>query len=667
MTNPYYTATGAPAPNTQGRSAPIRDEFALIEVAFDDIDAQVDENLLRAIRLPVGENGEITDADADRENRVLTFDASGNVDVWPPQNAALRANRVLGWDENGDRVLAAAGSGYSWLPSQSGNADKYLTTDGTSPEWRALPMVGGLSSPSGSVTLTDGRVVLIGSYTLGDSITLPDARTITKGAQVLVESPVGGGTANGYSVRTNDGALLYTGAPANSARLLVLTDNSTQAGTWRVYTIDRLTYSGSNAVASGPETEVIASMSTGALCEISAGVYLLACGAASGGIRLAVVTAGSGLGVFSFSAGSTATAGTDACLTRSIAIRKLSTGYVVTYLTSATGDLKAVPVSVSGTTVTAGAIATIKAGVASGSYDLSFQTSGDKATVMYHATSTTVEIACLSYASNAITVGAAVVVHTAAAAMTTLKVQSVLSGADQGFAMVMSRDGTNYATNAYAFTISTTTITLGAGADYLPAATPTTTSHAAGIVAIDANTAVIAHAANSSATGLYVVRLTKSGTTVTIGTVTSGAAMTSFATVNWVHVEYVCGVILIYIEAAAGTCDVRAFYLNGTTPTVCAGSPVAANVFATHMPVARSATEFVFLHSSSTAVVAVTVWAVSGGGATITSESAGSVNETGVGVAEVPYPHSRGMFEINDSRFVHFEAPASVTIVETNA
>ena len=653
MTNPYFTKTGNPAPNVKGRSSLIREEFALIEAGFDAITTQGTEDITRALRLPIGDDGDIPDLAADRAQKFLTFDGSGVPDVWPPQSAINRASKVVGFDVNGDRVLAAAGNGYSWLPSPTGKEFYDLSTDGTDPLWRARNLAGGLSTLTGPSSPTDSRVVTVSSFTTGDALTLPDARTLAKGTMMLVEGLVG------YAVRTNDAALLYAFA-GNTEQIFVLVDNSTQAGSWRWYTVTRTDYTGSTTdyVLPGPETEIIASMTTGAVCEISSGVYLLACGAASGGIRLKVVTAAAAP-AFTFTTGSTVTAGSDACLTGSIAVRKLSTGYIVTYLTASGGDLKAIPVSVSGTTPTAGTIVTIKAAVIGAFYDLSLQTSGDKAVVIYQASNTTVEFACLSYSSNVVTVGAAVSPFTAGSNFSRVFGQGCLSGTDQGFfAITTYTSGTVTVNNLYAFTVSGTTLTVGTGVAYN---TTAASAGAVGVAASDANTCMTAWADNSG-NSLQVRRMTKSGTVVSAGTnVTAQTLSNGSSPRGWIRVHFLSatGVFVVMAEASAGPgCDHRTFYFNGTSPTLISGGALTG---VETTPVELSASRYMVLDGASTAL-RVNRMDYSAG--TTTKSTATAPATASVGVAVPTFPAGISLFSLGSDRYVHFEAPASMTIVE---
>lgn len=653
MTNPYYTKTGNPSPNVKGRSSLIRDEFALIEAGFDAATTQGTEDRTRAIRLPIGEDGSITANDAARENRVVAFDSSGNVQVFPSQSAALRANKVLAWDETGGLTLATAGSGYSWLPSPTGKEFYDLSTDGTDPLWRARNLSGGLSTLTGPLSLTDSRVAYVSSFTIGDALTLPDARNLPKGTMVMVEGLVG------FAVRTNDGTLLYVFSTAGT-QVFVLVDNATQAGSWRWYALTRTDYTGStnDYVLPGPETEIIASMTTGAVCEISTGVFLLACGAASGGIRLKVVTAGAAPAL-TFTTGSTTTAGTDACLTGSIAVRKLSTGYIVTYLTASGGDLKAIPVSVSGTTVTAGTIATIKATVIGSFYDLSLQTSGDKAVVIYQASTTTVEFACLSYSSNVVTVGTAVSPFTAASNFDRVFGQGCLSGTDQGFFAITTRTtGTVTVNNLYAFTVSGTTLTVGTGVAYN---TTTATNGAVGVAASDANTCMTAWADNSG-NSLQVRRMTKSGTVVTAGTNVTGQTVSNGSSPRgWMRVHYLStiGIFVVMAEGSSAS-DQRTFYFSGTTPTLISGGAQANAAIST--PVELAAGSYALLYGFGTTLVIVKASYSAGA---ITNSSIAAPSVANVGVAVPTFPAGISLFSLGSGRYVHFEQPASMTIVET--
>lgn len=125
------------------------------------------------------------------------------------------------------------------LPDQAGNAGKYLQTDGEVPIWSpvVIPAVPDFAGGAGatittSTTLASSASVVqsVDMASNAQSVTLPDARTLSKGGRKFVILGVGNRT---FGVRDNAGALL-TVVPAGAAAELHLRDNSTAAGSWGV-------------------------------------------------------------------------------------------------------------------------------------------------------------------------------------------------------------------------------------------------------------------------------------------------------------------------------------------------------------------------------------------------------------------------------------------------
>lgn len=113
MTNPFYTKTGAPAPNTQGRSGPIRDEFALVEAGFDAVDVEVD------LKAPIA-------SPAFTGTPTAPTPASVSDDTTKIATTAFVQD-----------VLGASGA---LLPPQATHSGKYLGTDGSVAAWTAFPV-----------------------------------------------------------------------------------------------------------------------------------------------------------------------------------------------------------------------------------------------------------------------------------------------------------------------------------------------------------------------------------------------------------------------------------------------------------------------------------------------------------------------------------------------
>lgn len=122
------------------------------------------------------------------------------------------------------------------LPGQTGNAGKFLQTDGSVPLWAdvIIPDVAG----GADATITTGTTLTAAASVVqsvdmssnAQSVRLPAATSLTKGGRKFVILGVGNRT---FGVRDNAGALL-TVVPAGGAAELHLRDNSTAAGAWGV-------------------------------------------------------------------------------------------------------------------------------------------------------------------------------------------------------------------------------------------------------------------------------------------------------------------------------------------------------------------------------------------------------------------------------------------------
>lgn len=142
---------------TWARASEVNASLDNVSTGFELVQDEIDENKTRSIRLPVGQDGNITAVAADRARRVLTFDASGLPYIFPPDDAAVRADKVFAWDSSGNPILASNGAPYAWLPSQTGNANKILTTNGSAPSWLATALTL-QSGHSGKFLGTNGTV-----------------------------------------------------------------------------------------------------------------------------------------------------------------------------------------------------------------------------------------------------------------------------------------------------------------------------------------------------------------------------------------------------------------------------------------------------------------------------------------------------------------------------
>ncbi|MGZ5053312.1 MAG: hypothetical protein ACXWAT_00055 [Methylobacter sp.] len=129
-------------------------------------------------------------------------------------------------------AFVAATAFSSALPAQTGNAGKFVTTNGITASWSYA----GISTVNSTITTS---ATLSGTYlyvpvamtALGQSVTLPAANTLsTGGPQYIIDN-----TKGGYPVgiRDNTGTLIMAVAAGGEA-FVALKDNSTPAGVWSV-------------------------------------------------------------------------------------------------------------------------------------------------------------------------------------------------------------------------------------------------------------------------------------------------------------------------------------------------------------------------------------------------------------------------------------------------
>ena len=200
-----YTPTGAPANQTRGVSATIRSEFQAVATAI------------------------ATKADTAGEtySGAHDFSAATSVAVPAPSSGAHAVTKTF--------VEALAFS--AALPSQAGNAGKFVTTDGTSASWATLSTGASLSGAttldltSGDATLTSAsdQVQTITAAVLGRAINLPDSTSMTEGGFPFI---IINKTGYSISLKNNSGSIVRV-ISTSSVVLVALTDAATN--TWGAY------------------------------------------------------------------------------------------------------------------------------------------------------------------------------------------------------------------------------------------------------------------------------------------------------------------------------------------------------------------------------------------------------------------------------------------------
>lgn len=190
MTNPMYThSSGTPVTQTRGVSSTMRAEFDLIEDGFDLAAPLASPALTGTPTAPTASGGTsttqiattafVTTADALKANIASpTFTGTPAAPTASPGNNSTQI-ATTAYVDAGDALSASLASpaftgtptaptaaggtnttqiattafvtaaGFSSaLPGQSGNAGKYITTDGTTASWGALPAYALLASPT---------------------------------------------------------------------------------------------------------------------------------------------------------------------------------------------------------------------------------------------------------------------------------------------------------------------------------------------------------------------------------------------------------------------------------------------------------------------------------------------------------------------------------------
>lgn len=120
------------------------------------------------------------------------------------------------------------------LPAQSGNSGRYLTTNGTTPSWGAIDLLGGAGSAAITTATTlvasSERVRPVAMTTDAQSVTLPNATALSEGGPLFVLPNTG---SRPFGVRDSTGTLLAA-VPAGGVAECYLRDNATAAGAWTV-------------------------------------------------------------------------------------------------------------------------------------------------------------------------------------------------------------------------------------------------------------------------------------------------------------------------------------------------------------------------------------------------------------------------------------------------
>lgn len=164
---------------------------------------------------------------------VTTADLSGSASVVLPANttgvtAAVTDNSTL----LATTAFVVQQAFLSALPAQSGNAGKFVTTNGTTASWAYAGISTINATVTTSTTLTGSYIyVPVAMTALGQSVTLPDATTLSNGGpQYIIDNTLGG-----YPVGIRDSAgTLLMAVAAGGEGYVSLKSNATAAGVWSI-------------------------------------------------------------------------------------------------------------------------------------------------------------------------------------------------------------------------------------------------------------------------------------------------------------------------------------------------------------------------------------------------------------------------------------------------
>jgi len=454
------------------------------------------------------------------------------------------------------------------LPAQTGNSGKFVTTNGTDASWAYA----GIATVNSSITT---NATVSGSYvyqpvamaTMGKSVTLPDATTLSTGGPQYILKNDGGYP---FGIRDNAGTLVSAVA-AGGIAYVTLKDASTAAGSWSVIgdnlepgliTIDS-TFSSTYAstvlapfVALDDNTSIhFAALSSGfaafvvdntgkvlttpvtvsstassapvAAFKVSATSAIVFYGASATDNAAVVLTLSGSSPSLSLSVGTPATTATNGgastwsyeTFTGAPRIAQLSsTLYLWAF---ANGEVGTHAVSVSGATVTIGAKATIIASSGTAGSHTTYALTATTALVLYKASTNFNYAVVVSVSGTTCTVGtpAAITVNCSAysAPLSSVQLSStkILVADDNNTSVVM----------VAALTVSGTTVTCGAAltvesglsANLVSYTVNSATRYNPHLFPLDSSRALLWYLDSSSISRAVV--LSESGGTVTAGTI----------------------------------------------------------------------------------------------------------------------------------------------------
>ena len=348
-------------------------------------------------------------------------------------------------------------------------ANVATATPGVSGSWQALNVgAGGATETSSAVDVTltaaSYRVQAVAMTASDKSVTLPNATTLSTGAELFVIKNTG---AIAFVVRDAAG-LMLTNLKPGKCSAFHLSNASTSSGAWAMTgdgiadTIFQATALTVTATASSQVSVTALSATQSLATWYNAGGFLATCTLNISGTTItagAVLTTGETLH--------------NTCRTKVMAMS--ATQALVVYTALTTTYLRAMTLNVSGTTVTAGAALAVSS-LATGWLDLTMM-SATQAIVVYPGTSGYGEARTLNISGTTVTAGAACVALAQAAVPGSVTALSSTQA-------VASYGSSNTIIYHYLLTVSGTTITAGAspaitaGGNYILAAAKVSSTQA---------------------------------------------------------------------------------------------------------------------------------------------------------------------------------------------
>jgi hypothetical protein len=220
MSNPYYSKTGQPASQTQGRSDIIRTEYGLVEAGFDAVYVAM---LLRATSASPTFTGTVSAAGAT----TVTVPTEANVaDSSTKAASTAFVQSVLGaagallpvqTTYSSLYSLKTDGTVASWTlthPAQASHSGKFLGTNGTSESWLMVGMARQAAVGTLAIGLADNRTLIDCSGTFTATFAAP--ATLTTGWHAILRNTGSGNITVAHTSGNIDGLTSYVMYPGEA-------------------------------------------------------------------------------------------------------------------------------------------------------------------------------------------------------------------------------------------------------------------------------------------------------------------------------------------------------------------------------------------------------------------------------------------------------------------